>query len=933
MEIAPIKQRHFVWAAIGIFLIAGFSWLWWQCARNPQINFLEGHGKAQWIIYPKPPEAGLFLIEQTSTEFRREFQLARVPEKAALSVRAFRSFAVRVNGMEVKTNASAGSNWKDATTIDISRLLHEGTNELLITVFNKKAPPALWASLDCGSNSFVSGPEWDASILGAARRSAWPATVPTKVERGNDVFGGENTFDSLRLAAPTLLLFTVLSCAIVFGALKLLGPSGKNGEARPAISKSQLMVQLVIGLGILWVILFINNLSLLPRDFGFDEHSHEEYIDYICVHGSLPLATDGFEMCHPPLYYIIGSGIAFFMGDDVLSAKSAAVLKCFGMLTGIASIVLVFLSLRLLFPKQPGAQWFGVLLAAFIPEQLYLSHYVTNEFLAAALVTASLYACLRLMKSENDSRMTALAVGFFIGAALLTKFTPIMAVPFIGGVLLWRILDKSGRERFSRIVTLLMVFGTAFAVGAWHYLRVYKHFGTPVVHDWDPQSGYSWWADKGFQTFRYLASFGESLVHPYYAGYHSFADGIYSTMWGDGLYSGLGKIEFRPAWNYPLMTAGYLLALLPMAIILTGVVVCLIRFLRRPEPVWFLLLGTTFTTYAALFYMSVKLPYFCNVKAFYAMMTLLPLCAFGGAGWCVLAKLAGRLRPALYVAALVWAMNSYCSFWIRGDDVSTQMMRANHLGRTGHQPEAIAAFTSILQANPHMLMARKSLAVELDKLGDSDGAFREISLILADDPEHPIGLVQSGMMLATRGQRERALEQLRRAVKAAPDLAVAYEKMSVISGQLGQIKEAAGAAREGLRITPFNPQMHLALAVALEGLGRSEESRQHLRIMTGLTPDVPMEEVYDQFGVALGQQKSWESSIRQFAAACELKPAQPKYLIHIAQAQAAAGRFDDAITSATKASELANTQGDTTMATVSSQLIEAFKAYRDGVKK
>jgi hypothetical protein len=60
-----------------------------------------------------------------------------------------------------------------------------------------------------------------------------------------------------------------------------------------------------------------------------------------------------------------------------------------------------FLCLRLFFPSRIDLQLIGLALAAFLPMQLYLGHYVTNETLAATLVTASLYFGLRLLRTEN----------------------------------------------------------------------------------------------------------------------------------------------------------------------------------------------------------------------------------------------------------------------------------------------------------------------------------------------------------------------------------------------------------------------------------------------------------------------------------------------------------------------------------------------------
>ena len=59
------------------------------------------------------------------------------------------------------------------------------------------------------------------------------------------------------------------------------------------------------------------------------------------------------------------------------------------------------------------------------------------------------------------------------------------------------------------------------------------------------------------------------LVHPVYAGVKSFWDVFYSTLWLDGLNSGV--IDFMP-WNEHFMVAGALLALLPSIFILTGII-------------------------------------------------------------------------------------------------------------------------------------------------------------------------------------------------------------------------------------------------------------------------------------------------------------------------------------------------------------------------
>ena len=243
-------------------------------------------------------------------------------------------------------------------------------------------------------------------------------------------------------------------------------------------------------------------------------------------------------------------------------AAGVMVLRLLTMSFGLVHVVLVFLSLRLLFPAQIGRQMVGLVLAAFLPMQLYLSHYVTNETLAATLASATIYLCLRLVRAEKASVAGYAGLGSCLGAALLTKVTSILLVPFIvvavAGKLLaarsalavwWRDLGRDARA--------------CFAVCGWYYLWIWLHFGTPLVGNWDAASGFRWWQDNGYHTLADFLRFGRSLVYPLFSSFSGFWDGIYSTLWGDGLCGGRGGFDIRPPWNYNLMIAGYLLALVP----------------------------------------------------------------------------------------------------------------------------------------------------------------------------------------------------------------------------------------------------------------------------------------------------------------------------------------------------------------------------------
>ncbi len=219
---------------------------------------------------------------------------------------------------------------------------------------------------------------------------------------------------------------------------------------------------------------------------------------------------------------------------------------------------------------------------------LYLAHYVTNEILAAALATVTLYLCLRLLKS-GASRVSQFAwLGLALGAAMLAKATGVLLLPIV-------IAAIAGKLAYARapipisLRNLGLLLAICFAVCGWHYARIWLSFGTPLLGNWDVVSGFTWWQDPGYHTAADYLRFGRSLVHPLFSGFAGFPDGIYSTLWGDSLCGGLSSLTL--AWNQQLMMAGYLLALIPTAFILTGAVVAIIQFIRKPSSELFLLLG------------------------------------------------------------------------------------------------------------------------------------------------------------------------------------------------------------------------------------------------------------------------------------------------------------------------------------------------------
>ena len=508
-----------------------------------------------------------------------------------------------------------GSNWKQPDRFEATKQLRVGTNEITVTVLSSNGPPALWLALDADGFKLASDETWECSYADAAWRLARLARKPMLAPPGSAITGGERCYASLQTRWPTLLLFAALSTVIYWVAVRFgsrladlgnqpsdLRPSGQSLARSIAGRLARSGVLPVLGLGVLWATLFANNLSGLPAQVGYDVGGHTDYINYIQTRHAFPLACEGWEMFQPPLYYLICAVLLEGLGLTAANPAGLVGLRLMGLGIGVAHFVIVWASLRLLFPGQRAKQLWGLVLAACLPPLLYLSLYVTNEGLAAALVSACLYLTLRILKQDCASRKAYAGLGLCLGAALLTKSSALLAVPVIIGGLLWKVVtaprapegvpndqalpSSDGAMRtprptskcpddlgdtpcekrlkmahpstsLQRVGSICLVLAVCAAVCGWHYARTWLHYGTPLIGVWDPRTGFAWWQDDGYRTSAFYLRFGQVLLHPWFSGFRSFADGIYGTLWGDGLLGGLAGGLDRPPWNFDLMAISY----------------------------------------------------------------------------------------------------------------------------------------------------------------------------------------------------------------------------------------------------------------------------------------------------------------------------------------------------------------------------------------
>jgi tetratricopeptide (TPR) repeat protein len=816
----PRWQAAWRWGAPALTL-AALALLAWNCFFNPKIRFLTP-GPGKWIVYPQPPKLGTHLGFELTGIFRRAFVLPEKPA-ALLSWRCLTDGELHVNGTVIPRSDSSSGNWKTTSQLEIGPFLRQGSNEISVTVVNQLGPPALSLKLKAENFLLVSDESWQVSVSGSDWRAARAASATPRPGKGNDLGMFETTRGALGRCWPWLCLFAAIS---VCGVALLRYYIGR------AASFPKIILILPAGA---WALLFLHNFSAMPIVAGFDASDHLAYVRYIQDYKILPSAWEGDEMFQAPLYYLISAGLLDLCHCEVFHPSGMMLLRFLSLAIGAVNLALIFTGLRLIFPgdwKKPLA---GLVLAAFLPAQLCLLHYTTNETLLALFVTAALCLGLHLLRARQPWWGWYGALGIALGLALLSKVSAVLAVPAILGALAVKLMVRRERAPLVWLGAIGAPLLICLSIGGWHYLKLWRDYGNPfILGDWDPKVFVPWWQIKGFRTPGYYFSFGDSLTRPFFSGLHSFWDGFYSTLWGDGLLSEQIDVWGRPPWNYDLMTVGFVLALVPTALVLTGLVRALARCFRVASLIWLLLIGLGWLFAFAILDMSLKMPSCVQIKAFYGLPVLLPFCALGALGfefW------AGRGKAARYVLGMalgIWLVDLYASFWIKPNTVQTELSsaiaEAVYLKRAS--PEA---FLNVLRHYPGNSQSTIVLA-SLESKEHPEQAVKRLEQALKNDPANSRIESELAQVLARCDRLDEAVVHAKHAVELAPENEAAAQTWCKLALRRKDYGDAVTAGRDALSLDPTDQETHFNLGSALANLRQIPEAISHFSAIVNANP-------------------------------------------------------------------------------------------------
>ncbi len=404
--------------AVALFLYSEF----WVNSTTVWLLVPE-HG-ATWIRRERPFRIDAWGGTEEIVLFQKKFRMPARSGPHRLTVRALRSCEVFWDRRPLYSVPPQDQDWTEPHQIALPPNDVPGEHSLAISVKNALGPAALLAycdSLDVRTG--LDWQEWDGK--------AWqPVTTLDHVELDKSV----RRFPSSLQALATILSWLGPLFLAVFAVGLWVTRGGAASASWTKLWSASRCRWIVMAA---WLVLAANNFLKLPRDMGYDAPAHVDYIHFVAERGTLPDASDGWQMFQAPLFYIVGAVV--YRGLTLVTAAGTAALwlRWLTLLCGVAQVELCYRAGRLVFPGRDDLQSLAVLFGGLLPMNVYMSQTLSNEPLCGVFSALIVLLCWQMLREPvaalKPSRQ--LVLGLVFGLALLTKTTAVLLGPLIVVVL------------------------------------------------------------------------------------------------------------------------------------------------------------------------------------------------------------------------------------------------------------------------------------------------------------------------------------------------------------------------------------------------------------------------------------------------------------------------------------------------------------------
>ena len=606
------------WGALALICLGTLGY---AIVCDEDVPFIRRGDGPGWIMAPLPRTTDLIVVDPAAPPrrvFSKHFQARATDPGARLVGRALREARVELNGEPVAL-ALRGAGWKQGFQADLAGRLRDGRNEIRVVVTNPGGPALLQIEIEKSDGDVVSDSSWRVALESVPSPPVF-AEMATDIALHPESRQLPTPLEIPPRQAGLLLLIFALTTTLAWRKPDFLARVPR--ERWPRITLASLTL--------FWIALFAVKFAPMPLAVGFDAGGHLAYIEYLLELHALPTAAYGFSTYHPPLFYVLTSAWVELFGADAGTGAGRVVYRSLPFASGLANLWLTSSVARRLWPGQGLKPSLAIAAAGLLPMNLYMSAYVSNEPMLAAWVSAALALATAILFAQRIRVVAVISLTGLLGAALLTKFTALGVAPVIAFFVALRYWWLDGRSPGRALALFAAMAAGVAAIAGWFYLRNWMLFGDPLVWNLDIPGEASWWMRPGFHTAAWYSSFGEALSHPIFAGYASFWDGIYSTLWGDGLVGGMARASTRHGfWNDEFQLLTYPLALPATLAFGVGAIRLWLASFRGDSVavrlVLSMLTSVLFLLAFSLGLISLRLAFYAQAKAFYLLCGILPL--------------------------------------------------------------------------------------------------------------------------------------------------------------------------------------------------------------------------------------------------------------------------------------------------------------------
>jgi protein O-GlcNAc transferase len=198
------------------------------------------------------------------------------------------------------------------------------------------------------------------------------------------------------------------------------------------------------------------------------------------------------------------------------------------------------------------------------------------------------------------------------------------------------------------------------------------------------------------------------------------------------------------------------------------------------------------------------------------------------------------------------------------------LRQAIALHRAGNLKGAIPLYRALIAANPNDFRALHFLGVAEATLGNRDEALDLMKRSLGAMPANPEFFANYAYLLFTMGRHDEALQAYGKVVALAPQNARAFNMHGVVLAELGRFDEALASFDKALRLDPKLGDAHYNAGRALDGLRRYDQAIKAYDRALALRPDHA--DAHVARGSALRELKRYAEACAAYDKALAINP-------------------------------------------------------------